>query len=448
MGIKGVGMTGLAIIATQMGKKVTGSDLNQTFITDETLQQYPIQIYPNFDPNLVEKVDLVVATGAHQGKNNPQCQRAIQLGIPVLMHAQAVALFAQNKKIIAIAGCHGKTTTTAMVSFILEKNNYDPSYLIGTSTIPGLKSSANYSSGKYFIIEADEYVTCPQTDPTPRFHYYQPEFSVITNIEYDHPDVYPNEEATKKAFTTFIKKTKKTTIIGLDSPLKLNLQNETDLPSIKTFNQTQPTDYHLEKYSYQNGKLNFTINNSLFKLSIPGLHNALNATAAYSICQEIGLSDKQIKLALKKFKGTKRRFEYKGKFQKTPIYDDYAHHPTEIVATLQAARELFPNRRIITVFQAHTYSRTKALYQEFTKSFQKSNLVITAPIFASAREKKDHSINNQDFTKDIQQNSKTTAFFLPEFKDITNWCKQNLTPQDVLLTLGAGNIYKIGDCLL
>lgn len=449
MGIKGVGMAGLALIAKQMGKHVQGSDAEEVFITDEILAKHGIQPLPGFDKERVNGVDLVIATGAHGGKTNVESQAALEQGIPVLMHAEAVALFAREKKMIAIAGCHGKTSTTAMLALILEKNGLDPAYLIGTSTVPGLPAAAKWGSGEFFLVEADEYVTDPQTDTTPRFHHYRPHISVVNNIEWDHPDVYDSLQAVEASFRTFVQQTKKLAILSVDSEPVVEMLGQGEWKSqLRTFGIQEAADQRITDFRSIAGKTEWQLDGDEYRLPIPGLHNVQNASAAILVAKEIGLTPDQIAEALAQFAGSKRRFEFKGRFRQALIYDDYAHHPTEVRATLQAARGWFQHQRILALFQPHTYSRTKALFGDFASAFTEADIVLITPIFASAREEADPAVSAHKLAEQIRSQTKAQVHYFPSLEHVEEWLSGCLGTDDVLLTMGAGNVYRVGERLI
>ncbi|HNT29988.1 MAG TPA: UDP-N-acetylmuramate--L-alanine ligase [bacterium] len=454
-GIKGVGMAGLAIIAKQMGLDVSGSDVTDEFITDQVLATRGIAWQPGFDPHRVETVDLVVATGAHGGKTNPEAQAAQEQGIPVLMHAEALSLFAQGKKVIAVAGCHGKTTTSALLSWVLTQAGYEPSFLVGTSEITGLGFAAAFGKGEYFVIEADEYMTCPQTDRTPRFLYLDPFISLITNIEHDHPDRYATLAETKLVFKQFINKTPQDGLIVActdSEPLRSVLAEQRYDAPVATYGSDEEADWQVLDFKSEHGFVSWRIKqqetvSETFCLQVPGLHNALNATGVLRVLEEIGLPPAEASGHLCSFKGLKRRFEFIGERNGVKVYDDYAHHPSEIKATLRAAREWFPGQRIIVVFQAHTYSRTQVLFSEFSQAFTDADQVIIPKIFPSAREKDTLGMTAAHLAQGIQRYH-DAVMHIEDVAEIQAWLHENTTAGDILITMGAGDIYHLGTAFL
>jgi UDP-N-acetylmuramate--alanine ligase len=449
-GIKGVAMAGLALIARQMGKEVSGSDVGEEFITDPVLRSTGIEAQVGFDPVRVESKDLVVVTAAHHGKNNPEAQRAIELSIPVLMHAEALALFSRGKKVIAVAGCHGKTTTAAMIAFLLAKAGLDPSYAIGTSEITGLGFAATYGQGEYFVVEADEYMTCAETDPTPRFLYLDPWLEVVTNIDYDHPDRYRDLDETKDVFAQFVSKIKDQgkLVAGIDSqPLQAVIEG-LHFFDIVRYGVENSADVRIEKVVSKEGETTYTIvddDMSLsMKLLVPGEHNALNATAAYCVGRAVGINATLIADIMGQFRGTKRRFELVGTRDGVWVYDDYAHHPTEIKATFGSARAWFPHNRIICLFQPHTYSRTKALFSDFADSFSEVDIVVLLPIFASAREISDKSVSSDKLADAIRHHG-VQVEVVASLEAARQWLVHEVHAGDIVITMGAGDVYKVGE---
>src|SRR3990167_3366078 len=347
VGIKGVGMTPLAIIAKEAEMKVTGSDIEEEFITDVSLKNAKIASLIGFSKENVKDADLVIATGAHVGFGNIEVLEAKRKGILVWTQGQAVGeymkgnLFKREFIGISVAGSHGKTTTTAMIATILAENNLDPSFLIGTGSVPSLNNPGHFGRGKYFICEADEYATEPESDLTPKFLWQNPKIEVFTNIEFDHPDIYKSVDEIREDFLKFANKIPKDGILiagGDDRKIKELLK---DYSGAKiTFGFSSVNDYVLEKVRYENGKMFFLVlakGTSLgeFPLNAIGDFNALNALASIIAGVEVGLSLENIKKAIGKYKGSERRLEFVGSLKTgAKVFDDYAHHPTEIKRTI------------------------------------------------------------------------------------------------------------------
>ena len=442
-------MTALAVLAREMGIEVTGSDVDKEFQTDSTLRKYKIPIKIGFKKeNIVGRPDLIIVTGAHGGMTNPEAVAARKMGLSVLMHGQALGLFMEDKEGISVAGCHGKTTTTALIATILSKAHLDPSFLVGSADVPTLGGSAHFGKGKYFVAEADEYMTDPQSDRTPRFLWQNPKIAVFTSIDFDHPDAFADLSEVKLAFLEFAQK------LPIAGFLIANIddRNVAEILSklkcnIITYGFSPRANFQIT-YVHFGDRITFFRakykNQDLgeFVLKIPGRHNAINAAAASVVGNFLGVSWPKIKVGLSEFSGAKRRFEFVGNMNGVSLYDDYAHHPAEIGATLKAARAWFPKKRIIAIFQPHTYSRTKALFFEFAKCFSGADEVIIIPIFSSAREEPDPAISSEILVKEIKKYHKN-AHFIDKMDQVADYLKGHIIAGDVILTMGAGDIYKL-----
>jgi UDP-N-acetylmuramate--alanine ligase len=447
VGIKGVAMTSLAIYLSEGGCEVTGSDIASEFPTDEILNNLNIKILPGFqDKNIINnKPDMVIYTGAHSGRLNKEVQAAQKLEIPCFPHGKALGFIMNGTRQLSIAGCHGKTTTSGLVATILNSASLSPSWAIGSGIIHGLGFPGHYGQGKWFVAEADEYCTEPGFDITPRMNWQQPEIAIITNIDFDHPDVYRNIDEVKNAYQQFINQSRN---------LKVLIKNSDDENSkflnpagqkIISVGFSQKADIQIKDMNYQNQMTVFSLisNNSKaedFEMKISGKHNVINASMAIVAAHEVGIPWNLIKTGLIKFQGTKRRFEEIAKMRKVTFYDDYAHHPTEISATLSAAHILFPNRRIIVIFQPHTFSRTKSLLVDFAAAFKLSDDVIITDIYASAREKKDTSVSSEKLVE-LSRINHTKTQYIGDWHDIPKYLKRNLIQDEIVIFMGAGDIY-------
>ncbi len=463
VGIKGVGMTPLAIIAKEAGFVVTGSDSPQTFITDVLLKKYNITVDEGFDPSRVANVDMVVTTGAHGGYDNPEVKAAKEKGIQVLTQGQAVGYFMsgelfnnENMTGISITGCHGKTTTTALVATLLKEAGKDPSFVIGTGEIPSLQTSGHFGKGDYFVAEADEYATEPTHDRTPKFMWQHPQIAIMTNVEYDHPDLYPSLEAVIEAYTAFAKQlTENNSLLiacGDDNNIKKIL--ETYNGELLTYGFNSDNNYVLKNIHTSSEGLHFTLQTPRqeeedYILSVLGEHNALNAVAAIIVAKQCGLSPSDIQKGLSAFTGTKRRLEYIGTIPSGALlYDDYAHHPTEIKAALKALKDKYPDKKLIAVFQPHTYTRTIKLFEQFVDSFKAADELVLADIYASARETVDPNVSSEKLAHAISMQHEA-VLWLPTLQDVVQYLKQKNYAEDcIVVTMGAGDIYTIHHQLL
>lgn len=448
VGLKGVGMTALACCLQDLGIKVSGSDVEEIFVTDKVLKKRKIKWRIGFDPShLKPKPDLVITTGAHGGLGNPEVVAAGKMKVPILTHAQALGKMMEDKEGISVCGVGGKTTTASIIAHLLTFAHLKPSYAIGVGEIYPLGWPGKYDEGKQFIAEADEYINSPGIDDRPRFSFQNPKIIVVTNIEYDHPDVYRDIEHTKETFLNFFEK------IPKDGLLLATSDNLNNLSVIKKFSGPLQTygfspqaDWRIEK-SYQGegqtifdiGHKGMVVKNIILK--IPGRYNLLNATGAFASAMFLGLDPKIIKKGLATFAGSKRRFELIGQINNIRLYDDYAHHPHEVVQLLTAAQKWLAGRRIIAIFQPHTYSRTKALFREFARAFSGADIVVISDIYASAREKDNLGMHSRLLAAEAQKFHPHAVYQSGE-KEAISYLQEILRPNDAVITIGAGNIFQ------
>lgn len=460
IGIKGVGMTALAVLAKEAGLRVTGSDLSEDFITSEILKEAGIEVFEGFNEGNVRKCDLVITTGAHGGLSNKEALTAKNMGIPVITQGEAVGMFMRGRIFdrdfegISIAGSHGKTTTTAMIATVLKGAGYDPSYVIGTGKISSLGFPGHYGKGKFFVAEADEYATEPNLDKKAKFLWQFPKVQVFTNIEMDHPDVYPSLESLRQTFVAFLNN------LSSDGLLVANgddIEIKKILPYFSgrkvTYGFGKNNDFYLERINIEPEKMFFQVKSKDmllgdFSISAPAEHNALNALAAIAVSLELGVSIEKIRSSLSTFAGTKRRQEFVGKTESGAyIFDDYAHHPTEIKATIASFKKRFPNKKLLCIFQPHTYSRTKSLFNEFAHAFSETDETIILDIFASQREDKDETISSLILTNEMKKYSKKVVY-LPTISRVVEYLTLEEKGRDwLIITMGAGDVYKIGDLI-
>jgi UDP-N-acetylmuramate--alanine ligase len=460
VGIKGTNMTPLAIIAKEAGFAVSGSDVEQEFITDAALKKAGIKPLVGFSPEHISDQNLVITTGAHGGFDNVEVQAAKTKNIPFMSAGEATGefmsgvLFHKNFTGISVAGTHGKTTTTAMIATMLSENKLDPSYIIGTGNVGSLGAPGRFGDGRYFIAEADEYATEPNYDKRPRFLWQKPQFAVITNIEHDHPDIYPTISAVREAFLSFANHLPKKSLLiacGDDPQIRLLLKEYEG--RVMTYGFSQENDYVLGRVTVSGEQTFFWVKSrgvplGEFVLRVAGEHNALNGLATVILGLETGLSIEKIKKGLLAFIGSKRRLEFIGDLKTgAKIYDDYAHHPTEIKTTLHALRQQYPKKKIICIFQPHTYSRTRQLFQQFTAAFGEVDMVILTDIFASAREKEDPDVSSKHLAFAMGARHKA-VLYLPKLSDVVQYISENRLRSDtVLVTMGAGDVYTIHSSL-
>jgi UDP-N-acetylmuramate--alanine ligase len=451
VGIKGIAMTALAVWAKEQGIEVSGSDTNEQFPSDSILSQQAITVLIGFDEKHISDAhpDAIIYTGAHRGRDNVEVKEAQRLGIPTLPHGKALGLAMEGSHQISVAGSHGKTTTSAMVASVLMYAGLDPSYAIGSGEIRGLGFPGHYGKGNYFVAEADEYITDPTHDRTPRFLWQHPEILIVTNIDYDHPDAYASLEDVEKAFKKLEHQQigRKIAVINSDDTSSAVLLQSTT-SKIITYGTSDSAMYRATRIAFREGTTSFEIekhNSTLGEciLHVPGKHNVVNALAAYIACEAAGVSHGQIVEGLARFGGAKRRFETIDIVDGVIYYDDYAHHPKEIEATLSAMRDWYPNDRLIVVFQPHTYSRTKILLADFGKAFTHSDITICADIYASAREHDTMGISGETLVSEIQKHQGHVVY-APTKDDILQTLRPLVHKRDRVVFMGAGNIYQWG----
>ena len=460
LGIKGVGMAPLAIIAKEAGFKVTGCDIDEEFITDIALKKAGIEIFKNFSDEHLKDIDLLITTGAHGGFDNPEVMGAKKLGIKVWTQGQAAGefmkgdIFGRGMEGISIAGSHGKTTTAAMIATILKVNSQDPSFLIGTGEILSLGAPGHYGKGRYFVAEADEYATEPKYDKTPKLLWQKPKIAVITNIEFDHPDLYESEAKIEEVFLEFINSLSRDGVVvaGGDDRLVKKMLSEYKGKRV-TFGLSENNDFYIQRYTISGDKMFFWVKNKNtligeFSVGVVGEHNAINALGALVAALEAGISIERARRGLSVFTGSKRRFEHIGKLASGALlYDDYAHHPTEIRQTLSAFRKTFPKKRIVCVFQPHTYSRTKSLFEQFSSSFKDADIAILTNIYPSLREEKDETVSSELLAASVAKFNKN-VLYLPGLSDVIEYIDKNSFGEDtIIISMGAGNVYKINEKL-
>ncbi len=442
-GIKGVAMTAFALWCKDSGMTVTGSDVADDFPTKEALSAAKIPMSIGFEADHIPKnTSCLVYTGAHGGSTNIEVIEAKRRGIPVYPQGIALGKAMNGKRGISVAGCHGKTTTSAFLAHVFSTLGQSPSYAIGCGMIlpdmvPGAKGT-----GDAFIVEADEYMTDPIADPTPRFMWQHPEILVVTNIDYDHPDVYKTIVDVQDAFVQLAKQSS-TLVINCDDKNSHMLR---EFPSVVTYGASPDADVRIMNIRFDTGRtyVDFSVDGidvGTATLHIPGRHNASNAAAVLAACRSYGLPIPSIIDALSHFRGTRRRSELIGEMKNgTIIYDDYAHHPGEIEATLSGIRAWYPKHHITCVFQPHTYSRTKSLMAEFSRCFRDANVVIIADIYASAREHDTLGITSETLVSQIHTTG-MNVLYAHGYDDVVGHLRrQTAQGPEVIVFMGAGDI--------
>lgn len=451
-GIKGVGMTALSLYLSDMGIRLSGSDVSEVFVTDDVLKKRNIVWKVGFNKKHIGKsTDLLITTAAHGGLVNEEVKYAKDHGIKVLTYAEALAEISYEKETVCVCGVGGKTTTCSMLSVLLDSASLDPSFVIGVGDIFPLGVSGRYvASGRNFICEGDEYVVSPGVNDNAKFSLLKPKVIIVTNIEYDHPDIYKSFDETKEVFLNFFNKLPKygSLIANADNANTMSVVAKSKAKAV-TYGFDKASDYRIQNVKYQDQKTKFDIYIKKSKklvegvvISVPGEFNVRNATSVFVAGDILGLGEEEIKKGLARYLGCRRRFEDMGNFKGAKFFDDYAHHPGEIKETLKAVRSWYPDRRIVAIFQPHTYSRTKALFGEFAKSFKKSDVVALMDIYSSARETDTLGMDSRLLADETEKYNKKT-FYVGGQKETLEWIDKNVKSGDVVLTMGAGDIFHL-----
>jgi UDP-N-acetylmuramate--alanine ligase len=443
VGIGGIGMSGIAELLINLGYEVSGSDLKGTAIT-KNLASLGGHIFREHKSENVKGADVVVYSSA-VGRDNPEILEAKERYIPVIPRAEMLAELMRLKYGVAIAGAHGKTTTTSMVASILTCGQLDPTVVIGGRLDIWGGSNAKLGQGDILVAEADE------SDGS--FLMLSPTVAVVTNIDHEHIDHYGDMDAIRETFTTFINKVPfyGVAIICLD-----NEEIQRIIPRLKkrclTYGLTSQADLRAIDLEKEELKVSFDVlyhDSSLGRMVVemPGEHNVLNALAAIAVGLELNLDIKLIKKGLKNLGGLARRFQVKGERDDVLVLDDYGHHPTEIVATLKAVKECWPERRLVVAFQPHRYTRIKELYDQFVISFNQADILIVTSIY-SAGEKAINGVTSESLFQGIKEHGHKEVIHCPQQEEILPALLSVIKPGDVVMTLGAGNINRVGDQLL
>lgn len=439
VGIGGIGMSGIAEVLINLGYSVSGSDIKRTEVT-ERLEKLGAEIAYGHRSENVSDVDVVVVSSAIKN-DNPEVIRAKEMFIPVIPRAEMLAELMRMKFGIAVAGAHGKTTTTSFISTILASAGYDPTCVIG-GKLKSIDSNARLGAGKFLVAEADE------SDGS--FLLLSPIIAVATNIDLEHLDYYADIEEIKGAFVNFLNKVP---FFGLDVICIDNPHLQSLIPSLKrryiTYGLSKQADVRAENISRDGFKTDFQVmykEESLgdITLSMPGVHNVVNSLAAIATCMELEISFEVIREALKNFQGIQRRLEVKWSGS-VKLVDDYAHHPTEIKATIKTLREIWDGR-IIVAFQPHRYTRTKALMSDFVTSFNDADILIVTEIYP-ASETKIEGISGEILSEGIRANGHKHVEYLRTLDEVTERILSYVKDGDIVLTLGAGDIYKVAERL-
>ena len=465
VGIKGVAMTSLAQCLLDTNKAVRGSDIAEEFVTQPILDQRGL-VVEDFSSDLFDpdkpSPECLVYTSAHQAGHHPQVQAALKAGLPIYSQAEALAALFNQKQGIAVCGVGGKSTTSAMLAWIFSQLKLDIAFSVGVGEILGMSETGAWSkTSQWMIAEADEYVIDPNVAKEqlqPRFSFLKPLITVCTNLKFDHPDVYANFASTKAQFKKFFLQIKKHgyLIVNADDQDLLSLaqeviQERADLQLLTFSWNNSQANYYFQDWRVEASRTQATVltaqgQSQALSLQVPGQFNAMNALAALAATQAANLKLADACQALASFQSTKRRFELVKISQGRRFFDDYAHHPSELSELIRTLHQYFPQQKRIIAFQPHTYSRTKALFNDFVEALgsnlESSDQLILIDIFASAREQLDDTVSSQQLAQAINDKfPQAQALWLANTHDLAQYLQAHNF--DLAITVGAGDIYKL-----
>ena len=440
VGIGGAGMCGIAEVLLNQGYRITGSDLKRSAATDR-LKNMGARIYFRHEAANVAKADVVVYSSAIN-KRNLEIKAAISQQKPLIPRAEMLAELMRYRHSIAIAGTHGKTTTTSIVASVLAAGGLDPTYVIG-GLLNSSGSNAGLGESRYLVAEADE------SDAS--FMHLQPMVAAVTNIEADHMATYGGDfENLKTYFVEFLHNLPfyGLAVLCIDDPGVKSIISELSRP-ILTYGFSKEADYRITEFQQKAGQIDFRVTRPerkrplKIKLAMPGRHNALNATAAVAIAADEGVSDKAIIKGIRGFAGVGRRFDVQGNFPisggEVTLIDDYGHHPSEVAATVDALRSGWPDRRLVMVFQPHRYSRTADLYEDFVEVLSEVDVLLLLDVY-SAGESKIPGADSRSLTRSIRLRGKVEPLYVKKEADLRHILSEILLPEDMVLTQGAGSV--------
>ncbi len=468
IGIKGVGMTMLAQFLAEQGIKVTGSDVAETFMTDAILKRLDIGLFEGFsESNVPADADLIIYSTAYNSKTNPEVAKAVISKTRTVPYAVALGEIFNSKYGVAVVGSHGKTTTTAWLGYVLEQSGQSPNVLVGAN-VPQFGGASLVSRSDLMVIEADEYQN--------KLQYFQPRGVLLNNIDYDHPDYFATVESYEQAFIDFIKKIPKKgfLVANYDDPAISKFAAVNCHGRVISYAIEAEADYQASDLRVANGRQYFKVRMADsddeptfadikmeqdhrqaasdlgdFSISLLGKHNVSNALAVIAAAIELEVPLLDIRRYLGEFTGTSRRLEKMGEFRGVPIYDDYAHHPTEIRATIQAIRQRHPGERLVTVFHPHTFTRTKGLLADFAAAFPGVDDLVILDIYGSAREQQG-GVSSQDLIALIEEREDAPAkvSHQPMLEDAEKYLRSVVRKGDVVLLMGAGDVFRVGENLV
>jgi UDP-N-acetylmuramate--alanine ligase len=442
VGIGGIGMSGIAELLLNLGYKVSGSDTNSSDLT-RRLESLGGIIFEGHSQEQIQGADVVVTSSA-VGPENPEVVAADQASIPVIPRAEMLAELMRLKYSVAVAGAHGKTSTTSIIASVLDKGGLDPTVVIG-GKLKSIGSNALLGEGDYIVAEADE------SDGS--FLKMSPTIAVVTNIDREHLDYYRDLNHIKEVFLSFIDKIPFYGIAVLcldDEPI------QDIIPHIHkrftTYGMSTQADFQAKDIVFEGLKSKFRVYHlgkelGSITLNLPGVHNVYNSLSSIAVGTELDIPFDVIRSALQTVEGVQRRLEIKGESKGIVVIDDYGHHPAEIKVTLEAVRGSWPEKRIVAVFQPHRYSRAQALFDDFTRSFYQSDIVVVLPIY-SAGEEKIEGVTGLALFEGIRSHGHRNVVYVEDFQAAVLYLKEALVFGDILLTLGAGDVWKLGEMIL
>ncbi len=454
IGIKGVGMTMLARFFAGNNIEVIGSDTAEVFMTDEPLRKAGVKILENFAPeNIPKDADLIIYSTAYNAERNAEVAAALAGKVRTLTYAAAMGEVFNQKYGIAVIGSHGKTTTTAWLGFVLNRAGLAPNAMVG-SIVPQWDGPSLVSGSDILIIEADEYQN--------KLQYFNPRAVLLNNIDYDHPDFFPTPQEYKNVFIEFIKKipAKGFLIANFDDPIIRSVAGVNCRGKVVSYGIENQADYAAYDLRSFDGRQFFKVRTRNedgagesapselgdFSIQLAGKHNISNALAVIAAAIELETPLAAIREHLGQFTGTARRMQRMGEYNGALIYDDYAHHPAEIKATLSGLRQLYPKNKLTVVFHPHTFTRTKALLGGFAESFDSADKVIILDIYGSAREAQG-GVHSRDLVAKMK-NKNFELIYLPALADAEAHLREELTRDEVLVLMGAGDVFRVGEMLL
>ena len=442
MGIGGIGMSGIAEILLDFGYRVSGSDIRTSNVTERLQKKGAVIYIGQKEENISEDIDIIVRSSAIR-ENNPELMRARELNITMLHRSEMLAQLMEHKRAICVAGAHGKTTTSSMIALIMDLAGLDPTVVVG-GEIYQIGSNAKSGKSDILVAEADE------SDGS--FLNLLPWMAVITNVEEDHLDHYKNLDAIREAFREFVYKTGEHGVAVLNYDCEETRQLANLVPGkLITYGFAEDAQLQSRNWRYEDGvnKADVYLEGALLgtlEMQVPGKHNISNGLAAVAAGLEIGMSFEEIKNGLMQFGGARRRFQLLGHVHDIQIIDDYAHHPTEIAATIQAARGVHPGR-LVAVFQPHRYTRTKLLFSEFCECFKDCDELILTDIYA-ASEEAIPGVSSMHLAEGIKAATGQEVLYIGKLTKAEEYLERVVRPGDLVMTIGAGDVFKIGEELV